>query len=106
VLELALAIPGRPLLIANYFVLTFAELLIVPVSMSMTTALSTSKTLSTMMGGYYFVMGLGSWISGFRPSPIALILLAVGAGALGSLLSRRRFRLSASYPVLEPPRNT
>jgi dipeptide/tripeptide permease len=104
VLELALATPGRPLLITNYFVLTLAELLVVPVSMSMTTALSTSKTLSTMMGGYYFVMGLGSWIAGFRLSPAALILLAGGAGALGALLSRRRLRLSASYPVLEPPR--
>ncbi|MFO0579032.1 MAG: MFS transporter [Polyangia bacterium] len=97
--------PGRAALLANYLILTLAELLIVPVSMSMTTALSTTKTLSTMMGGYYLVMGLGSWISGqgMRPSPAVLAGLALALAAAGALLSRRRLRLSASYPVLPPP---
>lgn len=106
VLGLMLQPPDRSQLIGNYLVLTLAELLIVPVSMSMTTALSTSKTLSSMMGGYYCVMGLGSWIAGpwFRPSPGALVLLALGIAAMGGLLSRRKLRLSASYPVLEPGR--
>ena len=41
--------------------LTLAEILIVPASMAMTSALSPAPRLSAMMGGYFLVMGIGSW---------------------------------------------
>ena len=41
--------------------LTLAELLIVPASMAMTSALSPATRLSAMMGGYFLVMGIGAW---------------------------------------------
>lgn len=61
--------------------LTLAELLIVPASMAMTTALSPAPRLSATMGGYFFVMGVGAWTAELlmhSPMMLRLWTLLVG----------------------------
>lgn len=58
---LALGLPVEGSFLGILGLLTLAELLIVPASMAMTTALASAQHLSAMMGGYFLVMGVGAW---------------------------------------------
>jgi len=87
--------------IGIYFVLTLAELLVVPASMAMATALSSSKILSTMMGLYFLVMGVGLWFSDLYRGPASSLLsvLALAAFICASVFALRRRPWSALFPL-------
>ena len=82
--------PGSTAPLGAFLVLTLAELLVVPASMSMTTALSPSNILAAMMGGYFLVMGIGAWCADFSTNQSAP-LLSVLAGL--TMLSAVAFAL-------------
>lgn len=92
-----------------YLMLTLAELLVVPASMSMTTALSPSGTLSAMMGGYFLVMGVGAWSTalfvGAGTSTLGLLTLPTTLAAATFALRARSwtalFPRAAKSAVLE-----
>ncbi|MFO0580242.1 MAG: MFS transporter [Polyangia bacterium] len=78
--------------LSDYLVLSTAELLIVPVSMSLAAALAPSGLQCSTMGAYYFLIGIAVWIPKLLPNPswvgVALlsamsVLLAVWASRAG-----------------------
>ena len=83
-----------------YLALTLAELLVVPASMSMTTALSPSGILSGMMGGYFLVMGVGAWNTdlfvGHGTGKLGLLALLTTAAAVTFALRARSW--TALFP--------
>lgn len=95
---------GGGSLLTDYFTLTLAELLVVPVSMALTTALSSTKTLSSMMGGYYLVVGIGAWLE--IPSSITdgrtVVVLAAICAAIGVAFGLRRRQWAELSPVPVP----
>lgn len=91
-------------LLPNYFILTLAELLVVPVSMALTTALSSTKTLSSMMGGYYLVVGIGALLEVPSASANAwpVIVLVVICAIIGIAFGARRRKWSELSPTPAP----
>lgn len=87
-------------MLGPYITLTLAELLIVPASMSMATALSSSSVLSTMMGGYFLVMGVGAWFADLSPQAASWQLPALALAAILSALTfaLRRRPWTALFP--------
>lgn len=85
----------------DYFILTLAELLVVPVSMALTTALSSTKTLSSMMGGYYLVVGVGAWLEvpSVPSDTRTVVVLAIICAVMGALFGLRRRQWSELSPV-------
>lgn len=72
--------------LGDYLLLSLAELLFVPVSMSLVAAFSPPKLQCTTMGSYYFLIGVAVWIPKLVPMPTAgsLAFLASSA-ALGAV---------------------
>lgn len=83
-------VPMRSPLPLALTLLTLAELLIVPASMSMTTALSSTPLLSATMGGYFLVMGLGAWTAELLTRSSTAMLAWLLPTAACTLLFRRR----------------
>lgn len=80
-------------LVLYYALLTVAELLVVPVSLSATSALSTSRALFSMMSGNYLIAGVGALLADYMANTsrtIFWLFLAVAALAAGVLLYRQR----------------
>jgi dipeptide/tripeptide permease len=79
--------------------LTLAELLIVPASMAMTSALSPAPRLSAMMGGYFLVMGTGSWTAQLLMQGSSMLHLWLAIVGLCSLLfAWRRHAWARLFP--------
>ena len=95
---------GGGSILTEYFILTLAELLVVPISMALTTALSSTKTLSSMMGGYYLVVGIGAWLEvpSSTSSTKIVLALAVTCAVIGATFGLRRRQWSEISPA--PPR--
>ena len=80
-------------LLGLYFVLTISELLVVPASMSATSALSSARSMFSMMSANYLTAGAGALLADalLHPAPDEFALLAAMAGSVGViwLLFRR-----------------
>lgn len=86
-------------LLAVLSLLTLAELLIVPASMAMTSALSPASRLSAMMGGYFLVMGIGAWTAELLTrSPGMLRWWMVIVGICCLLFTWRRHAWARLFP--------
>lgn len=99
-LAVGLAAAGSIAPLVPFVILTLAELLVVPASMSMTTALAPSSILSAMMGGYFLVMGIGAWCSNLYPgqSIRILVVLALLTGLSAATFALRRRQWTALFP--------
>ncbi len=81
---------AKGMYLEGYLLLTIAELLIVPISMSLAYALSPPGMQCSTLGTYYFLIGIAVWIPKLLASPsrgLALVL-AMGAVLLIGLVYR------------------
>ena len=76
--------------LADYFLLTVAELLIVPISMSLAYALSPRGMQCSTLGAYYFLIGIAVWIPKLQANPSwgPVAVLAGGSAILMALVYR------------------
>lgn len=76
--------------LGDYLLLSTAELLLVPVSMSLAAALSPTGLQGSTMGAYYFLIGLAVWIPKLVPGPSwgLLVLLASSSVVVAALVGR------------------
>ncbi len=82
-----------------YIALTFAELLIVPASISATSALSSTKSLYSMMSANYLTAGVGALLANnlLQPSRFVLGILAVACAVIaGAWFFQRKKWLSGN----------
>lgn len=80
-------------LVLYYAVLTVAELLVVPISLSATSALSSSRALFSMMSGNYLIAGMGALLADYMANAsrgVFGVFLALAALAAGVLLYHQR----------------
>lgn len=86
------ALTSLPL--GGYFVLSVAELLSVPISMSVAALLSPPTMQCTGMGLYYFLIGVAVWVPRLWPRasvPLVAVLMIVAA-VLAVLIGRMDWR--------------
>lgn len=76
--------------LADYLLLTVAELLIVPISMSLAYALSPRGMQCSTLGAYYFLIGIAVWIPKLQANPSwgPVTVLAGGSAILMALVYR------------------
>lgn len=80
-------------LLLYYGVLTVAELLVVPISLSATSALSSSRALFSMMSGNYLIAGMGALFADYManaPRSVYGIFFTIAALAAGAVFYRQR----------------
>lgn len=83
-----------------YLVLSVAELLSVPVSMSMAALLSPPRMQCTSMGLYYFLIGIAVWVPKLWPGVASglLVILMTASALLAGVMMRMDWRALSADP--------